>query len=1060
MGEVLMVSLLILVATQPFWYGSLMRSEEGLLHLYRLVALDQAVGYGDLWPRYVPTLFFGYGLPLFNFYSPVSLYPLELLHLAGLDFIRSLIGGILFYVWLGALGAYQLGKGWGGGLAGIGTALAYTYAPFSLVEALPQGALDEVAGLAILPWLLWAFHQLAVQGRRRDFIAASLSLSLLILLHNFSTLYGLLILIPYALALWWTGRRPALTFIQALLAGSLAAGLSAFFWLPALLEAETIQSGRMALQGMAGDPASLPFRSALISFSQLVQPPPPADLTLFNRTGSISLSLPALILAGLGGGLMLWRPPVVQAHSLKAITITLMGLAALLIFSVTPASMPLRAILPLEWQNPFPAQAVGAISLILALLAGLGMARLAEFLPLRRKLAGLLSRLVWVSLCTVAVILYSLPWLYQLYIPDPPARTVRDVQDFEREPGYTGEASSLDTLPIWVHSAPNPRKLIGLYQHGDVIPRLNPLDSVSLQQAQWGPMSAQISLTAASEASLTFDWVYYPGWWAQLDGTEVEVFPTEPNGLLGITVPPGQHDLEIGFGPTPLRLGAMIASGLALILLLAALVLRRLWPEHSEPPAHPLSGDFLLMALSACAAAGAILALKITLIDNTPTPFQRARFAEGIAQGTQHPVRANFGDQMILLGYDLRHPQFASGSGVDLTLYWQLAGPSPADDLTSRVYLIDAQGTVIASSESPAPGGWPTHALLPGFYLAEPVALQLPPGTPPGEYFLKSMLVSYTTQSPLAITDSAGNSPGPILPFGQITVTRPAWPANPQAFKASQPDALLIDQAAADGIHLIGVLPPPARAEIGQTFMGLALWQADRRITQEYQVRVIWLDDQDQVKGALPPRDLAVNSPTSQWGSGDRWRGVYPLSVPGRLNLGTYRVALEVLDAQGAPAGPAIVIGQMMVSAPVRTYHPPETDYSASAMWSNSIWLIGYTIESLTVAQGDGLRLALIWQAQADVYDSLSVSVHLIDAQGRIVAQQDSIPASGRRPTTGWSPAEFVTDRYALFIAKNVPVGRYQILVGWVDVATGQRVLLSDGADFAVLPQAITITAP
>jgi len=192
-GLLAVISALSLTALHPLMFGALPASPDGPLHLYRLVALDHAVRHGLLWPRYLPGMLYGYGVPLFNYYSPLYLYPSELFRLAGLSFVNSLLAGLALYMLLGALGAYLLGRAWNGPVAGIGVAGAYLYAPYLLYEALRRGVLAQYAALAILPWVLWAFWRTARQGRRRDLLLAVICYSLLILMHNITgaVRYGL-----------------------------------------------------------------------------------------------------------------------------------------------------------------------------------------------------------------------------------------------------------------------------------------------------------------------------------------------------------------------------------------------------------------------------------------------------------------------------------------------------------------------------------------------------------------------------------------------------------------------------------------------------------------------------------------------------------------------------------------------------------------------------------------------------------------------------------------------------------------------------------------------------
>jgi hypothetical protein len=74
--------------------------------------------------------------------------------------------------------------------------------------------------------------------------------------------------------------------------------------------------------------------------------------------------------------------------------------------------------------------------------------------------------------------------------------------------------------------------------------------------------------------------------------------------------------------------------------------------------------------------------------------------------------------------------------------------------------------------------------------------------------------------------------------------------------------------------------------------------------------------------------------------------------------------------------------------------------------------------------------------------------VHALDAEGNIVAQSDSIPAGGARPTGGWLPGEYVIDTHRLAVAAGKVVA---LRVGLYDAGTGIRVGVDDGGDAVVI---------
>ncbi len=114
--------------------------------------------------------------------------------------------------------------------------------------------------------------------------------------------------------------------------------------------------------------------------------------------------------------------------------------------------------------------------------------------------------------------------------------------------------------------------------------------------------------------------------------------------------------------------------------------------------------------------------------------------------------------------------------------------------------------------------------------------------------------------------------------------------------------------------------------------------------------------------------------------------------------------------------------------------------------------LMGYSIElagtDLPVQRlepGDVVPLALFWQARQPVQQNAKVFVHLLDADGKLVAQHDSEPVNGLRPTSTWRPGESIVDRHGVLLPDDLPPGQYQLVAGLYDPITGNRLLVTAG---------------
>jgi uncharacterized membrane protein YfhO len=80
--------------------------------------------------------------------------------------------------------------------------------------------------------------------------------------------------------------------------------------------------------------------------------------------------------------------------------------------------------------------------------------------------------------------------------------------------------------------------------------------------------SAYARVRADSEVRLRFYTYYFPGWRATVDGQAAAVAPDPPNGLIGLTLAPGEHEVRLRFGPTPIRTLAALLTVVSLVAVL------------------------------------------------------------------------------------------------------------------------------------------------------------------------------------------------------------------------------------------------------------------------------------------------------------------------------------------------------------------------------------------------------------------------------------------------------------------------------------------------------------
>lgn len=110
-------------------------------------------------------------------------------------------------------------------------------------------------------------------------------------------------------------------------------------------------------------------------------------------------------------------------------------------------------------------------------------------------------------------------------------------------------------------------------------------------------------------------------------------------------------------------------------------------------------------------------------------------------------------------------------------------------------------------------------------------------------------------------------------------------------------------------------------------------------------------------------------------------------------------------------------------------------------------WGTENEIELLTATptiENRQLQLQLRWLAHLKPFANYIVFIHILDADGNLVAQRDAPPLDGRMPTLMWLPNEQITDLHTLDLS-HLPAGNYHIELGLYTLMTGERLTVNNG---------------
>ncbi len=127
------------------------------------------------------------------------------------------------------------------------------------------------------------------------------------------------------------------------------------------------------------------------------------------------------------------------------------------------------------------------------------------------------------------------------------------------------------------------------------------------------------------------------------------------------------------------------------------------------------------------------------------------------------------------------------------------------------------------------------------------------------------------------------------------------------------------------------------------------------------------------------------------------------------------------------------------------------TPTGIKANFGDSIQLQNAALSAASLQAGDVLGITLTWTTTKTLTERYKVFLHLLNAQGEIVAQRDAEPGNNMALTTTWQPGQPVIDTHGLLLPASLPAGNYTLILGLYDLNDPQQRLLVNGGDHVIL---------
>ena len=530
---IFLIVLLSIPLVLPYFHKGYFPTHDGEWAVVRMGDMFRSLRDHQFPVRYSGSLNFGYGYPLFNFAYPAPYYLGTVFHFLKFGFVDSVKMLFALSVVLSALAMYFASKEmWGNRVAGFISAVFYAYLPYRIVDLYARGSIGESLSFVFFPLILFcAAKILDASPINRYIFFGVLSYAALIMTHNIMAVLFTPVLFVFVLLKIFSSKKTK-EYLHSVLFIVLSYGLSAFFWLPALLEKHTITLSQVPIADRA---------TYFVTLNQLLTPKwgyglPDHPDGFSYQIGSAHIAILFILLFLL---IFVWiKKKKMYKEFTTKIAAFFCGMAIVFLLLMFSFTSFLWQVTPLLKEINYPWTLLGPIGFLLSLLAG--------FLWLQNKFIKYIV-LVLVVVAVLVVLPHAKP---ESYI------------DKGDEYYLTNEAtttSSQELMPLWVKKNPSERnnKKIEIVKGKGVI-----------SDIFYNSKKISFSIDLQSNSLVRINTIYYPGWQAFVDGKEVAISYNNRNGVMDFSVPAGKHNVKASFGETTLRMVSDIISLVSLVMLI------------------------------------------------------------------------------------------------------------------------------------------------------------------------------------------------------------------------------------------------------------------------------------------------------------------------------------------------------------------------------------------------------------------------------------------------------------------------------------------------------------
>ena len=510
-------------------------------------AFHQVFESGISYPKWIPQLWHGFGLPVFYIYNPFFYFAVLGFQLLNIGTIVSIKLVLILSTLSGAYFMYLLAREFMQKHTAFMVTSLFILTPYYISLVYLRGAFPEFLALNLIPLLLWSVTKLFRNIKDYKYLITSIiALSLIILTHNLTGAIALFVLFIYIFYLYFFEKKNNRFLILNGIMLLFSALLTMFYWLPMLINLKYINSVFWVSDNFF-------FAKNFPTISNLL------NLQFLRDIGWMTLGIIPVIILLLG---WISYREILSATSRRRILFILI-LTTFFVFLITTFSDFIWTMFSYIGIFQFPARFIGISILLLAILGGFVLEALIH---------NIVNRKIIIIFVIITGIVTAIPFLsvkpyetiedfvltndnlevnnYLNLATDmindgktPPMD--RGLTPFEYIPRKMDEAKAME---LWLATQ---EEFFDIDSETNIITLNTPAKvttesgAIDIEIIEDDVFDGEYLINAYTDGVIKINQFEYPTWEIVLDGKLAKIDIIEERAGQFIDVPEGQHNLTI-----------------------------------------------------------------------------------------------------------------------------------------------------------------------------------------------------------------------------------------------------------------------------------------------------------------------------------------------------------------------------------------------------------------------------------------------------------------------------------------------------------------------------------